>query len=141
MVDVINNIVIGIIETYGTNDPYEILYEIGVTIVEVDKNHPMLLGKNSVFIDTLKMIFIRNDLNYNYKLFYLRHELGHILLHLDSKNMLLPNEYKFEKQADYFALKLSQIELDEIEMYEMTIEQIASCVEVPVRALKQLVNL
>lgn len=141
MVDVINNIVIGIIETYGTNDPYEILYEIGVTIVEVDKNHPMLLGKNSVFIDTLKMIFIRNDLNYNYKLFYLRHELGHILLHLDSKNMLLPNEYKFEKQADYFALKLSQIELDEIEMHEMTIEQIASCVEVPVRALKQLVNL
>ncbi|WP_438335199.1 ImmA/IrrE family metallo-endopeptidase [Clostridium cochlearium] len=141
MVDVINNIVIGIIETYGTNDPYEILYEIGVTIVEVDKNHPMLLGKNSVFIDTLKMVFIRNDLNYNYKLFYLRHELGHILLHLDSKNMLLPNEYKFEKQADYFALKLSQIELDEIEMYEMTIEQIASCVEVPVRALKQLVNL
>lgn len=141
MVDVIDNIVIGIIETYGTNDPYEILYEIGVTIVEVDKNHPMLLGKNSVFIDTLKMVFIRNDLNHNYKLFYLRHELGHILLHLDSKNMLLPNEYKFEKQADYFALKLSQIELDEIEMHEMTIEQIASCVEVPVRALKQLVNL
>lgn len=38
-------------------------------------------------------------------------------------------------------LSLFNIEFDEIKMFEMTIKQIASYIEVPARALKQLVNL
>lgn len=137
----IDEIVLGIIETYGTNNPYEILDAMGIGILEVDEDTPILIGKNSIFIDTLNVIYIRNDLNGNHKLFYLRHELGHILQHLDEFNMLLPNEGKQEKEANYFAYKLSNITLDEIELYQMTIEQIASCIELPEKVLKQLVDL
>jgi Zn-dependent peptidase ImmA (M78 family) len=137
----IDEIIIGILDIYETNNPYEILDAMGISITEVDSDFPLLLGKNSVFIDTLNVVFIREDLNKNHKLFYLRHELGHILLHLDSHNMMLPNEGKHENEADYFALKLSQLSFDETMMYQMTFEQIASCLEVPARALKKLVNL
>lgn len=136
----IDEIVLGIIETYGTNNPYEILEEMGINIIEVDKEHNILLKKNSIFIDTLNIIFLRNDLTDHYKLFYLRHELGHVLLHLDQYNMAIPNELKHEKEADYFALGLSQYEFDKTAMDQMTIEQIACCLEVPLRALTQIVN-
>jgi Zn-dependent peptidase ImmA (M78 family) len=137
----IDEIVLGIMETYGTNNPYEILDAMDISIIEVDDDNPILLGKNSVFIDTLNTVFIKNELHQKHKMFYLRHELGHIILHLDAHNISLPKEDKHEKEADYFALKLSQLEFDEIMMYQMTYEQIASCLEVPIRALKQLVKI
>lgn len=136
----IDEIVIGVLDIYETNNPIEILTSIGVKIIEVNEDNPLLLGRNSVFIDKLNIIYISTELNENHKLFYLRHELGHILLHLDIENILLPNEDKHEKEADYFALKLSQLEFDELRMYQMTYEQVASCLEVPARALKQLIG-
>ncbi|MBU5269438.1 ImmA/IrrE family metallo-endopeptidase [Clostridium cochlearium] len=143
----IDQIALGLIDTYHTNDPYELCDLLNIKIIKVDHNNIMLQGDPSLYIRDYfgkEVIFIRNDLIKNHELFYLCHELGHAVLHINITNSLnkhLINIPKLEKQADYFALKLSQIELDEIELCEMTIDQIASCLEVPVRALGQLVSL
>ena len=79
----IDDIVNGIFEFYGTNDPYVILDDMDVSIKEVPFDYHILKNQNCIFVIKLNTIFIRNDLCYNHKLFYLRHELGHILLHLN----------------------------------------------------------
>lgn len=140
----IDDTVIGIIDTYGTNNPYDLCDELNILIFKLEPGNKLLQGNDSIYIRNFygnEVIFIRNDLYRNYELFYLRHELGHAILQPYINQSKLLNMPKLEKQADYFALKLSQIELDEIEMHEMTIQQIASCIEVPIRALKQLANL
>jgi Zn-dependent peptidase ImmA (M78 family) len=73
--------------------------------------------------------------------FALRHELGHAILHPKISCSSYVNTGKIDKQADYFALALSGITFDLIEMQDMTLQQIASCVEVPYEPLYQLVNL
>lgn len=137
----IDEIVIGILDYYETNDPYDILVAMGVQITKTDKNNPILLKKNCIFIAELNLIYIRDDLVLEYELFFLRHELGHILLHLDSTNTYIINTGKIERQANYFAFKLSNITLDEIELYEMTIEQVSCSISMPQTALKQIMNI
>lgn len=143
----IDDIVLGLIDTYGTNNPYELCDAMNIFIIKLEPENMLLRNNQSVYIRNFygkEIIFIRNNLHKQYELFSLRHELGHAILQPDKDHSLKPNLLnipKFEKQADYFALKLSNIELDEIQMYQMTYEQIASCIEIPARALKQLVNL
>ena len=143
----IDDIVLGLIDTYGTNNPYELCDALNIFIIKLEPVNKLLQDNHSVYIRDFygkEIIFIRNNLHKKHELFYLRHELGHAILQPDIEHSLnkdLLNIPKFEKQADYFALKLSNIELDEIQMYQMTYEQIASCIEIPARALKQLVNL
>lgn len=89
-------------------------------------------------------IIIMNNLHYSYEKFYIMHELGHAILHpniINSWNENLANIGKLEKQANYFAFKLSKLKFDPISMKNFTIEQIASCLKVPEKALKQLVNI
>lgn len=139
--DWIEQIVLGIIEIYNTNDPYDIFNELEVEVIKVENYNPILLDKNCTYVAEFNKIFIRNDLILNYELFYLRHELGHILLHFDSSNMFIINDGKIEREANYFAFKLSNITFDEIELYKMTLEQICSSLELPFNAINQLVNL
>lgn len=84
---------------------------------------------------------MRDDLGYKSELFYLGHELGHLILHYDKHNIRYPNNGKVKRQANYFAFKLMNLSIDEVELYDMTLEQIASTLELPVEPLKQLVNL
>jgi Zn-dependent peptidase ImmA (M78 family) len=102
-----------------------------------------LQGNNAVYIRNYfdsEVIFIRNDLNENHEMFYLRHEIGHAVLHVDVEYSAFCNKPKLEQQANYFAFKLSNISFDEIEFNEITIDQIASCLEVPLDPLKQIAN-
>ncbi|KEH89576.1 PTS N-acetylglucosamine transporter subunit IIABC [Clostridium novyi A str. 4540] len=143
----IDEIIMGLIDRYETTDPYELCEKLNIFIIKVESSNIMLHGDPSLYIRNFygkEVIIISDNLRLQYEMFYLRHELGHAILHTHVKNSLnknLLNSLKLEKQADYFALKLSNIKFDKIQMYEMTIEQIASCVEIPPRALKQLVNL
>lgn len=137
----IDEIVIGILDYYGTNNPYEILSSMGIDIIRVENHNPILMNKPCIFIANINAIYIQNDLNQSHQLFFLRHELGHILLHLDSTNTYIINTGKIERQANYFAFKLSNITLDEIELYEMTIEQISCSLAMPQTALKQIINM
>lgn len=138
--DWIDQIIVGLFDTYNTNNPYEILSKMEIKVIKVDRTSPILLCKNCTFIVELNKIFIRNDLILNYELFYLRHELGHILLHLDISNTFIINNGKIEREANYFAFKLSGITFDEIDLYQMTLEQICCQLEIPFKAVNQFMK-
>ena len=99
------------------------------------------MEKSCIYVAEINKVFIRNDLTLKYELFYLRHELGHILLHLDIDNTFIINNGKIEREANYFAFKLSNITFDEVELYQMTLEQICCSLEIPYDAVNKLVNL
>lgn len=139
----IDDIVLGLIDLYDTNNPYELCDYLEIGIIKVNPDTLILSGNNSLYIRNYfdnEVIFIRNDLNPHHEEFYLRHELGHAILHINLPNSNLTNLLKLEKQANYFAFRLAQIELNEMEFRDLTIEQIASCLEVPHGAFKQIVN-
>lgn len=141
----IDRYVVSTIEYYGTNNPIEILDDMGIQVVRIDKDSPLLAGKHAIYIMELSCIFIRDDLIHKHELFYLGHEIGHIVLHYEAgENYIskrIPNDGQQEKQANYFSLSLANIDFDELELYQMTIEQIASVLELPEVPLKQLVNI
>lgn len=140
----IEDIVDGILDVYGTNNPYQLCRYLGIKIERVHYANLMLAGKDSIYYQNYfnnEFIFIRDDL-YGYdEEFILRHELGHAILHNEIINSPFTNIGKLDMQANYFALALTGIRFDEIKMNGMTLEQIASCVNVPYEPLAQLVNL
>jgi len=142
----IDNIILGLIDMYETDSPYELCDLLGIEIIKVEPTNIMVKEDPSLYIRNYfgrEVIFIRNDISNHYEEFYLNHELGHAVLHPDIQNSLngnLINRDKLEKQANYFAFKLSNLHFDEIDLYEMSLEQIASCLEVPESALRQLVE-
>lgn len=143
----IDDIILGLLDTYNTNDPYEICDYLDIKIIKISSNNPILLGQPALYIKNFyekEVIFISSDLNYSYEKFYLSHELGHAILHpfiRNSLNINLVNVDKMEYQANYFAVKLMKIKFNSIELHQMTLEQIASCLEIPDGVLKQLVKI
>ncbi|MGF7059237.1 ImmA/IrrE family metallo-endopeptidase [Brassicibacter mesophilus] len=143
----IDEIIIGLLDIYATSCPYELCTALGIKIIKTSPTNVILLGNESTYIREhlgYETIFLRNNLTEKEELFFLKHELGHAILHPNIKNSYnkhLINKYKLEKQANYFALKLQDLNIDEVQFREMTIKQIASYIEVPYTALKQLVNI
>ena len=140
----IYNIVTGLLDTYKTNNPYELCKYLNIIIHRINYLNPLLCGKNSMYYRNLynqEIIFIRDDLSIYEEIFILRHELGHAVIHTQIINSNFANIGKLEKQANYFALLLSEIKFDVIEMNGMSLEQIASCANVTYESLAQLVNL
>ncbi len=144
----IDEIIMGLIDMYGTNDIYEIYDCLDIRIVKLDKNNITLRNNDAFYYRNYlgnEIVFIRNDLLPPFEKFILAHELGHALLHTRvltaAFNKDLINVGKLERQANYFALKLENIMFDEVELREMTLEQIASSLELPYKPLKQLVNM
>lgn len=140
----INKIVIDLKKNYRSNSPYDLCRDLHIEIEKVDPNYYLLASKKSIYFRNFydkEIIFIRNDLYGCDEEFTLRHELGHALLHPDVCCSRHINTGKIDKQADYFALALSGIILDVIELKDMTLQQIASCAKVPYEPLSQLVNL
>lgn len=145
----IDEIILGLTDTYGTNNSYELCRVLNILIIKVNPFNRLLNGEPSLYIRNLfeigrEAIIIMNNLHYSYEKFYIMHELGHAILHpniINSWNENLANIGKLEKQANYFAFKLSKLKFDPISMKNFTIEQIASCLKVPEKALKQLVNI
>ncbi|WP_374212506.1 ImmA/IrrE family metallo-endopeptidase [Tissierella sp. MB52-C2] len=82
---------------------------------------------------------MRDDLPYQYEKLVLAHELRHVLLHIEvtksAYNSKLINRGKLEKQADYFALKLLDISIDEISYEGYTQEQIAEDLYITERSI------
>jgi Zn-dependent peptidase ImmA (M78 family) len=142
--DWIDEIVLGLKEAYLTNSPYDLCKLLKIRIEKVHCTHYILRGDKSIYFRDIfneEVIYIRDDLYGKEEEFYLRHELGHAILHVNIPNSRHMNTLKLEKQANYFAFKLGGLKLDRTELYQMTLEQIASCLEVPYEPLRQLVNL
>lgn len=139
----IDNTVDNIVEHWDTANPFELCKNLRIKVVAVSKDYPLLLGNDSIYVHSLRTIYIRDDLPYRLQCFYICHELGHALLHPNifymKKNLV--NTGKQEKQADYFAYSLLGFVLDEGEFYQVPITHISSIIGVPERVLKRLVNM
>lgn len=144
----IDTVVDNLINEYNSNNIDELLEIFNIQVTKVESANILLRGNDSLYIRDylgMEIIFIRNDLDIPLEKFILRHEFAHAVLHKDvfaaAFNRKFINKDKCEKQANYFALKLMNIEFDEIQLEGMSIEQIASCVEVPYAPLKQVIDL
>ena len=142
----IDNIVLGLIDEYNTNDIYELCFCLEIKIVKLDPSNVLLRKKDAYYyrdLDDKEVIFIKNDLTSSLEKFILTHELGHALCHTEllCVGFTFANKSKLERQANYFAFKLSNIIFDQVELYEMTLEQICCSLELPYNAVNQLVIL
>ena len=124
------------------------MFIISIGIKKLDPKNILLCGNDSLYIRDYfdsKIVFIRNDLNRYLEKFILLHELGHALLHTDifkaAFNIDFVNKDKLEKQANYFAFKMLNIEFDKIDLEGMSLEQISRYVGVPYKPLCQLMKL
>lgn len=122
----------GVIDYCFSKDIYEIYDTLNINIAKVNKDDLLLQGNEATYIRNYlgtEVVFIRDDLPYQYEKFILCHELGHALLHVEiaqaSYNKSLINKGKLEKQADYFACKLLGIQVDDICYWGLTVEQVA----------------
>ena len=126
----IDNIILGLIESFNTQNVYELCDCLDIEIRCVEPHSP-LLNKNKSFYYRIfgekEIIFINGKLENPLKDFIIKHELGHALLHTNILYSSMCNTGKLERQANYFALRLSNITFDEVELQGMTLNQIANC--------------
>lgn len=130
--DWINEIIDGVIEYCGSNNIYEIYNTMQISLNRVNIGDCLLQGNDAMYIRSysdIEMVFIRDDLPPQYERFVLAHELGHALLHVElmtaAYNRKLIAKGKLEIQANYFALKLLNIKIDEDYYSGYTYEQLA----------------
>lgn len=123
----------GLIEYAETRDVFEIYNLLDIKISKVDENNPLLLTNEATYIRSYfgdEIVFIREDIPYQYTKFILAHELGHAILHTEIGVAAYHNSFinrsKLEQQADYFAIKLLELHIDRVEYENFTVEQIAS---------------
>jgi Zn-dependent peptidase ImmA (M78 family) len=130
----------GIIDLYGTNDIHEIYDCLGIIIKRLDPSNLLLHGHEGFYyrdLNDLEVVFLENDLNIEFERFVLAHELCHALVHtnIDTKaftNSLI-NSDKLELQANYFAIKLLNINISDYK--DFTLEQVASTLNLPYKCL------
>lgn len=135
----------GIVEYCNSRDIYEIYNSLNIEIVKTDKDNPILQENDALYIrdySDLEVVFIRDDLPYQYEKFVLAHELGHALLHtklcVAAFKINLINKGKLEKQANYFALKLLNIKINSVDFEGYTVEQIAKALYISEDSLESL---
>lgn len=142
----IDEIVAGLLELYKTNDPYELCDILKIQVERISLSNPMLRSEKSIYFRNFygsEIIYIRDNLHINYERFFLRHELGHAILHPDavcSCNKSVINYGQMEKQANYFAFKLTDLDILPYECEGFSMNQIASYVEMPENVLHQMVE-
>lgn len=120
----IYEVVIGLIESIGSNNLDDILSELKIYKFIVEPTNSILQGNQAVYqrIGSFECIYIAdNALNQD---FVIAHEIGHAVLHTEESEMFynpLLNKGKLEIEADYFATRLlySNLEIEDgIETYE-----------------------
>lgn len=139
----IDKYVDGVVDYCCSRDICEIYDTLNIIIKRIDKDDLLLQGNEAVYIRNylgMEVVFVRDDLPYQYEKFVLAHELGHAILHVEiaqaAYNSKLVNTGKLERQADYFAIKLLDMSINEIDHEGLTIEQIALTEKVPTRIIE-----
>lgn len=138
----IDEILVGLIETVGSNNVFEILSFLNINLFTVDKDSPILQDNLSVYtrIGSFECIYVSNEV-YN-KEFVIAHELGHAILHTEIAESFfnpLLNKGRLENEANYFATKLLYRDLD-IEDGIETREQLAKILKIKEDYIKYIVD-
>ena len=141
--DWIDKYVEGIIDYCNTKDVFEICEVLSIYISVINEDSFILKGNDAIYIRDYfdnEIIFIKEDLHYKYKKYLIAHELGHAILHVElettayNKGLIIKG--KLERQADYFAIRLLDIELDCISLVGLDKEQLARELCIKERALE-----
>jgi len=134
--DDIKALVVGVIEEYGTNDPFTIaeLLELHVLL------HDLPISVQAYRLDDV--IVLNKLISYDESKCMLAHEIGHYLLHGPEvtlerfiKNKLMIKE-KMEKEADYFASELLLSNIDDYVIEGLTCTQLSILLSVPEKYVK-----
>lgn len=137
----IDEIIEGTLDLYGTSDPFELCDYLGIALQKTNRDSPILRGQHSIYIRELfdkECIFYAQGLRFKRLKFHLLHELGHALLHPDLACSALTNDGKLERQANYFAVKLTLH--GGLELIEgLTVEYAALENDIPVRIMEDVI--
>lgn len=139
----IDEYVDGLIEHCHSANIFDIYKSLKINISKVGKDNYLLQGNQAMYIRSylgMEVVFILEDIPYRYEKFVLSHELGHAVLHTEliqaAYNKDLINKGKLEHQADYFALRLLNVDIDELYYEGYTKKQIANDLFVNERSLE-----
>lgn len=117
----IDEYVDGIIDYCYSRNIFEIYKTLNMKINKVNKDNIILQNGEAMYLrsyNDLEVVFLREDLHYEYEKFVLAHELGHAILHINLTTAAYHNKLiikgKYEHEADYFALRLLDISIDEV---------------------------
>lgn len=117
---------------YKTLNPYELTDEMGIIV------HKMYLGNTRGFCYNkrrIKQIFLNNELSMNIERFVLAHEIGHLILHPNHNAPFLQSTFfsmdRYEMEANKFASELVITDLDLMEHWEYTIDELAAFYGLP----------
>ncbi len=136
----IKTIVDKLIKKYKTNNIYELIKSLDISIFELPFDEEIGMYK---FIKNNKVIIISEGLQEETKRFILAHELGHAVLHRKEncfylKHNTLAKTSIYEIEANKFAseLLINDNELKECAGHNFTAEQLACYFKVPVELIE-----
>lgn len=141
----IKDIVKGLVETYGTSNPFELCSSLDIKILHSNLGHE-IKGFFQRTSDDYEVLHLNTDLMPEEEKYICAHELGHAILHTDlslqffiENNLQVKN--KFEIQADKFAAELLLNDIDELAIKDMTTEQLSCYFGVPKELIKYKFNI
>lgn len=136
----IKELILGLLDTYRTNNPFELCDYLEIKIIESNLGSE-IKGFFQRTENDFEIIHLNSNLNYYDKKSTCAHELGHALMHTNLaigffiENTLQIKD-RYEIQADKFAAELLlPNKLDE-EFKSMNIEQLSCVFKVPKEFIK-----
>ena len=139
--EAIKVIVSGLLETYGTLNPYELCEYLGIEIIKSNLGND-IKGFFQRTPEGYEIVHINSELDEHEMKYICAHELGHAILHTDvSLGFFIENtlqvKNKYEIQADKFAAELLvAFDFNEQLGSDLCIDQLSSILCVPEKLIK-----
>lgn len=123
----VKNVVNGIVDKYGTRNPYELCDLMGI---EVEWHHLIDVNGYSFEVFGVQQIILNDTLDESTERYVLAHEIGHTVMHSGFNGAYLMYctglaVNKIEKEADAFAAELLITDEFLLENRDMTVGQLA----------------
>lgn len=136
----IKDIVNGLIEAYGTTNPFDLCDNLGIKIMRSYLGQE-IKGFFQRTQNGYEVLHLNTELDPNEEKYICAHELGHAILHVDlSLKFFIENSLqiknKYEIQADEFAAELLINDLDTPYIKDMSTEQLSRYFKVPIEIIK-----
>lgn len=139
----IDNIVVGLVESASSRNLGDILSELNISLYRIDGSRPLLRDGYACYIESSKRytIYLSRDCPDEIRSFVIAHEIGHAVLHdVEIRHYGISKRGdKEEEEADYFALRLLDLEWDPSEVEGYSSDEVATMLGVSERCTKYLV--